>query len=435
MTSRVPLIPLLAVCLSAMLVLAASPAFAHGTGDPDDGKAKSDLTVEDLQALPTADLEAMGPAKCVDGMAAIFPCENVDLASFLPLEALGGVNGSDIWGWEDPQTGREYAIMTTGEGTAFVDVTEPTDPVVVGTLPTDDVGAFLLWRDVKVYGNHAFIVSEIGNHGMQVFDLTRLRNVLLTPAVFTADTVYEEFGRAHNVAINTDTGFAYAVGTGTCNGGLHMVNVQDPTNPTFAGCAGQDGYTHDVECVIYEGQDGRYRGDEICFASNEDTVTIYDVTDKASPVVLSKSGYPTAAYTHQGSLTPDHRWFLFGDELDESRGAVSNTTTYIMQVKKLDEPAEVVPFMHDTHTIDHNLYIHGQYVYEANYNEGLQILTYDRDSLSAGQLTRVAFFDVVPGVDIEEYAGAWSNYKFDSGTTVVSGIESGLFVLQPNLPS
>ncbi len=432
MISRVLRIPVLALSL---LALAALPAAAHGTGDPDDGKAKSDLTVEDLQALPTSDLEAMGPAECQDGTAAIFPCKNVDLASFVPLEELGGVNGSDIWGWEDPKTGHEYAIMTTGEGTAFVDVTEPTDPVVVGVLPTDDAGAFLLWRDVKVYANHAFVVSEIGNHGMQVFDLTRLRDVLVTPAVFTADAVYEEFGYAHNVAINTDTGFAYAVGTKTCNGGLHMVNIQNPTSPVFAGCAGADGYVHDVQCVVYSGQDGRFRGSEICFGSNTDTVTIYDVTDKDNPVVLSKTGYPTAGYTHQGSLTPDHRWFLFGDELDESRGTVENTATYIMRLEKLDQPAQVVPFLHQTQTIDHNLYIHGQYVYEANYNEGLQILTYDRKSLRDGQLNRVAFFDVVPGVDIEEYAGAWSNYKFDSGTTVVSGIESGLFVLLPDLPS
>ncbi len=245
--------------------------------------------------------------------------------------------------------------------------------------------------------------------------------------------MYEEFGNAHNVAINTDTGFAYAVGTDTCDGGLHMVNIQEPTNPTFAGCAAEDGYVHDVECVIDQGRDGRFRGDEICFGSNEDTVTIYDVTDKANPVVLSKTTYPTFGYTHQGWLTPDHRWFLFGDELDDLLGNVDNTTTYIMQVTKLDQPAQVVPFTHSTRTIDHNLYIHGSYVFEANYVEGLQILSYDRKSLAAGQLTREAYFDVVPGVDEAVFGGAWSNYRFDSGTTVVSAIESGLFVLLPDL--
>lgn len=323
--------------------------------------------------------------------------------------------------------------MTTGEGTAFVDVTEPTAPVVVGILPTDDVDDRVLWRDVKVHADHAFIVSEIRPHGMQVFDLTRLRDVVLPPAVLTADTVYEEFTNAHNISINTETGFAYAVGTNTCEAGLHMVNIQDPKNPVFAGCAAQDGYVHDVQCVVYQGRDGRFRNKEICFASNEDTVTIYDVTDKANPVVLSKTGYPSAAYTHQGWLTADHRWFLFGDELDELNGTVSATTTYIMEVTKLDQPATVVPFTHSTSTIDHNLYLHGSHIFEANYVEGLQILTYDRKSLEAGQLTRVGYFDVVPGVDASTFGGSWSSFRFDSGTTVVSTIESGLFVLRPNL--
>lgn len=421
------------VTILALLTAIALPVGAHSEGDPNDGKSKSGLTVEDLQAMPTAALEAMGPAECVDGMAAVFPCQNVDLASFVPLEMLGGVNGSDIWGWEDPVTGQEYAIMTTGEGTAFVDVTEPSAPVVVGIMPTDDVDDRLLWRDVKVYADHAFVVSEIRPHGMQVFDLTRLRDVVLPPAVFTEDTTYEEFTNAHNVAINTATGFAYAVGSNTCDGGLHMVNIQDPKNPVFAGCASEDGYVHDVECVIYQGRDGRFRNHEICFASNEDTVTIYDVTDKSNPVVLSKTGYPSAAYTHQGSLTPDHRWFLFGDELDEMNGTVGNTTTYILEVAKLDQPGQVIPFSHSTLTIDHNLYIHGSLVYEANYVEGLQILTYDRKSLEEGQLTRVGYFDVVPGLDAPVFGGSWSNYRFDSGTTVVSAIESGLFVLLPDV--
>lgn len=425
-------VPSLAALVALTMALAV-PALAHSGGDPDDGKAKSGLTLEDIEALPTSGLAAMGPAPCVDGMAAIFPCENVDLASFVPLEQLGGVNGSDIWGWEDPSTGREYAIMTTGEGTAFVDVTEPTDPVVVGVLPTDDVDNRILWRDVKVYADHAFVVSEIRPHGMQVFDLTRLRDVLITPTVFTADTMYEEFTNAHNISINEDTGFAYAVGTNTCDGGLHMIDIQDPKSPAFAGCASEDGYVHDVECVIYQGWDGRFRNHEICFGSNEDTVTIYDVTDKDNPVVLSRTGYPSAGYTHQGSLTPDHRWFLFGDELDELNATVGETTTYIMQLRKLDQPEAVVPFAHETQTIDHNLYIHGSFVFEANYVEGLQILTYDRKSLEAGQLTRVGFFDVVPGVDAATFGGSWSNYRFDSGTTVVSTIESGLFVLQPRL--
>ncbi len=432
MFSKISLSGLMAGLLAISLLSAGSPAAAHDD-DPGDGKSKSAIAGADLSDLDRPATEAIGATECVDGMAAIFPCDNVDLSSFLPLEALGGGTGNDIWGWTDPATDREYAIMGTSNGTAFVDVTDPENPVLRGQMPTQSPLLLPLWRDVKVHDNHAFVVSEHDNHGMQVFDLTRLRSA--TPSlVFTPDAVYDEFSNAHNVWINNDTGFAYAVGSNTCEGGLHMVNVQDPKNPTFAGCFSEDGYTHDVECVVYHGKDGRFRGDEICFASNEDTVTVVDVTDKENPEMLSRTSYDSSAYTHQGSLTPNHGWFLFGDELDESSGTVSNTTTYIMEMDRLTEPGKPRAFQHETEAIDHNLYVDDRHVTASNYTAGVRFLEYDRRSLRRARLDEVGFFDVVPGTDVTEFAGTWSNYTFDSGTVVASTLESGLFVLDPQLP-
>lgn len=323
--------------------------------------------------------------------------------------------------------------MGTSNGTAFVDVTDPRNPVIKGQMPTQSPLLLPLWRDVKVYKNHAFVVSEHDNHGMQVFDLTRLRGQTAAPVLFTPDTVYNRFSNAHNVSINTDTGYAYAVGTNTCRGGLHMVDIRSPQNPAFAGCFSQDGYTHDVQCVVYDGPDARFRGHEICFASNEDTVTIVDVSDKDNPRMLSRTGYGSSAYTHQGSLTPDQGWFLFGDELDESSGEVSRTTTYIMKVGRLTDPGAPRAFQHQTPAIDHNLYIERGYVTESNYLAGVRILEYDRRSLRQARLNEVAFFDVFPASDTTQYGGTWSNYTFGSGTVIASTIDSGLFVLRPQL--
>lgn len=431
-----PIRTLLGVLCSLVLALAlVAPANAATTAaDPRDGKQTEGVTAEPAATLPG------GPAgttvDCVDGQAGPFPCENVDLASIVSLPELGGGTGSDIWGWTDPQTGSEYALMTTSNGTAFVDVTMPESPRVVGQMPTQSALTLPLWRDVKVFGNYAFVVSEHDDHGMQIFDLTRLRDPLVTPAVFTPDAVYDGFSSAHNVAVNEETGFAYAVGTDTCEGGLHMIDINDPANTAFAGCFAEDGYTHDAECEIYRGKDGRFKGREICFAFNEDTVTIVDVTDKANPTQLSRTGYPTAAYTHQGATTPDDRFLLFNDELDESNNTVTNTTTYIMALDRLDQPGAVTPFSHETESIDHNLYIEDGRVWESNYTAGLRILDYDNKGLAAGNLTEVGFFDVQPATDVDEFAGTWSNYPyFDSGTVVVSSLEGGLFVLQPDLPT
>ena len=393
--------------------------------------------------------------KCDGGSAGPFPCKNVDLESIFPLGGAGAGNGNDVWGWTDPKTGREYALVGSALETSFIDVSDPRSPRKVGSLPTSGVPDFVLWRDIKVDGNYAFIVAEHSDHGMQVFDLTRLRDAGPTPQVFTADTVYRgadedgvELGNAHNVAINEETNFAYVVGSNTCvspgsdgqNGGIHMVDISDPLKPKFAGCAlvtdpASNNYLHDVQCVIYRGPDADYRGREICLGSNEDVVAIYDVTDKGNPRVISQRGYPQASYTHQGWLTEDQRFFLFGDELDEQGGTVENTTTYIMPISDLDEPGVPKPFKHDTRSIDHNLFIEDNRVYASNYGAGLRILEFTNDSLASGRLSEVGYFDIRPGVDEPEFVGTWSNYPyFKSGIVVFTGIEEGsgvLYVVRP----
>ena len=398
-------------------------------------------------------------AKCENGMAGPYPCENVDLLGFTPLPMLGGASGNDIWGWTDSETGREYAIMGTSNSTGFVDVTDPENPVLKGTLFMEGIPDAPLWRDVKVDGNYAFIVSENSESGMQVFDLTKLREESPVPQAYEADANYfgsdeQPVSNSHNVSINEETDYAYLVGTNTCgtedsaagqgeNGGLHMVDISDPLNPTFAGCALLDtfaddennNYAHDVECVIYRGPDPDYQGREICVGSNENVVAVYDVTDKSNPVVVSDTGYDTASYTHSGSLTEDQRYFLMGDELDEQERGLP-TTTYILDMTDLDNPSTPLSYEHETSAIDHNMYVHGNRVFQSNYMAGLRILEFDNASLDAGQLTPVAYFDMVPGDDVAEFAGTWSNYQFPSGTIVASAIENavnGLFVLKANL--
>ena len=367
---------------------------------------------------------------CSGGMAGTYPCSNVDLMSFLALDDIGGGSGNDIWGWTDSSTGKEYAIMGRTNGTSFVDISDPVNPIYLGNLPPHSTDS--IERDIKVYADHAFIVAEARNSGMQVFDLTQLRAVASPPATFSETAHYPDFSRAHNLAINEDSGFAYAVGTDTCRGGLHMINIQNPTNPTSAGCFSADGYTHDAQCVNYDGPHLGYQGKEICFNSNEDTLTIVDVTNKAAPVLLSRTGYSGSRYTHQGWLTEDQVYFLMSDEEDELDYDVTNTRTYMWDVSELDDPALIGFHESTTTAIDHNQYVKGSYTYQSNYRAGLRIL--DITDIANGNLSEEAFFDIYPDDDSPEFNGAWSNYPFfDSGMVIVSGEEQGLFVLRPNL--
>ena len=380
-------------------------------------------------AQPVQKLDALLNTPCSEGAAGPYPCREIDLLAFLPHADLGGGSGNDVWGWTDPMTGREYALVGQSAGTAFVDISTPSRPVYLGSLPTSTVAS--TWRGIKVFADHAFIVSEALNHGMQVFDLTQLRHVTSPPVIFTETAHYAGFGSTHTLAMNSRTGFAYAAGTRTCEGGLHVVDVRMPTAPRTAGCFSLDGYTHEAQCVIYEGPDTAHRGREVCFNSNEDTLTIVDVSDKSEQVLLSRTGYGGSAYTHQGWLTEDQRFFLVNDEGDETAFKHA-TRTWVWDVSDLRAPFISSNYDGPTPSIDHNLYIRGHLVYESNYRSGLRVL--DASDLTRDGLREVGFFDVYPADDAPAYNGAWTSFPFfPSGSVVVNGIEQGLFVLRPRV--
>ncbi|MEZ4414322.1 MAG: choice-of-anchor B family protein [Gemmatimonadota bacterium] len=381
---------------------------------------------------------------CDDDAASAFGCSEVDLLSFMPVGELGGGRGvhlNDIWGWTDPETSREYAIVGRMDGTAFVDVTDPFNPVYLGNLPLTEGANPAAWRDMKVYRNHAFVVSDgAGDHGMQVFDLTRLRNFGGTPQVFDEDAHYSEIHSSHNIVINEETGFAYSVGSSmggeTCGGGLHMIDIRDPKHPTFAGCfadpqtgRASTGYSHDAQCVVYRGPDSEHEGREICFGANETALSIADVTDKSNPVALSRASYPNVGYSHQGWLTADHRYFFMNDELDELQGSVQQTRTLIWDVSDLDDPQLVKEHFGTQKSSDHNLYILGNRMYQSNYQSGLRVL----DISDVENPVEIGYFDTVPyGTNDPGFGGSWSNYPyFKNGVVAVTSGSEGLFLVRP----
>lgn len=190
-----------------------------------------------------------------EGFAAGYPCRNVDLLSMLDVEELHtALDGSDdnnavndIWGWTHPSSGREFSIVGLRRGTAFVEITDPYNLKNLGVLPANAAAAN--WRDIKVMDHYALIVSDINGHGMQIFDLEKLL-IASENTLWSADANYNNFGKAHNIFVNEDTGFAYAVGSNTCNEGLHIIDVNDPLNPTFAGCFADDGYVHGKHTLL-----------------------------------------------------------------------------------------------------------------------------------------------------------------------------------------
>ena len=368
---------------------------------------------------------------CSGGNAGGYPCDGLTLQSFISLSSMGATSGNDSWGWTDPQTGKEYALMGVNNGTVFIDISNPNFPKNLGKLRSHN-NSSSLWRDIKTYNNHAFIVSEANGHGMQVFDLTRLRGLGANAnRTFTEDAHYGNFGKSHNIVINEDTGYAYVVGSGLYNGGPHFINIQNPTNPINAGGYSGDGYTHDAQVITYNGPDPDYQGKEILIGSNESKIVILDITNKNNPIKISSISYSNFNYTHQGWFTEDTRYFILGDEEDEVHNGF-NTRTLIFDFNDLDAPTLKFTYFGPTAAIDHNGYVLKNRFYLANYEAGVRIIKIS--DIANGTMTEINSFDTYPEANSANFHGVWNIYPyFESGNLLVSDYTRGFFLLKdPN---
>jgi choice-of-anchor B domain-containing protein len=211
-----------------------------------------------------------------------------------------------------------------------------------------------------------------------------------SPVRFTQDDLEDRWnelpvGRTHNVVVNHELNYAIAAGSVggnetirvrdnlPCRGGLIFLDISDPKNVTSPGCAAEDGYVHDAECLVYRGPDARYYGKDICYGYNEDTLTIYDVTNKVGnqSTIISTVSFPGAEYIHQGVVNNAswQEYIFLDDEFDERDarlGAPSMgkglPTTHIFDIKDLENPKLTGSFAGRTRSIDHNQYIYGDYV-------------------------------------------------------------------------
>ncbi len=365
--------------------------------------------------------------KALAGLGMEFPHEGVQLQAWLPLGEMGEpYSGNDCWGYVSP-TGREYALMGLQTGTSFVDITDPGDPQVLGKID----GSRSTWRDIKVYGDHAYIVTEGFGGGIQVVDLSdidagvvALVNTVLedTPDLQLATT------SSHNVVIDETSGYLYRAGGG--NNGLRIYSLADPQSPSFVGLW-PDRYVHDAQVVTYT--DGPWAGREIAFCCSgfngggvETGLDILDVTDKSNIVNVSRLLYSNGRYSHQAWLSEDRTYLYLNDEADET-GLGFNTTTKVFDVSDLANPVELTSFANNSSAIGHNLYTLGNLIFEANYRSGVRVF----DAADPANPVEIAYFDTWPADDLPNFNSLWSVYPYyPSGTFIGSDMEKGLFVFR-----
>lgn len=413
--------PVLALPVPLALTLALA-AVAHD----DDGKRRDNMPPWSgpghRPAAALAQLLEGTPAGLGEetGTGSIqFPRKGVELLSWLPPAWLhpecDGTN--DCWGYVSP-SGTEYAIVGLRNGTSFVSLADPSAPQVVGFVDGNDG----IWRDVKTFGEYAYIVSE-SSGGIQVVDLQQIDAGVVTLVNTVTDGGPLD---SHNVAIDEVSGFLYRCG-GTGRG-LRFYDLNaDPVDPPYVG-SWNSRYVHDAQVVTYT--TGPYAGRQIAFCcgglNNGSSATglyVVDVTNKGWPYTVDYASYSNSAYSHQGWLTADRQYFLLDDELDE--GGSLKTRTIVMDVSDLSNVFEATTFKSKARSIGHNLYVRGDQAFEANYRAGLRVFDV-ADPLDAKE---TAWFDTWPGDDQARFNSLWSNYPFfPSGIVIGSDIEKGLFV-------
>lgn len=416
-------------------------------------RARGFALKQDLDGLAEVPLPAEQPRatnariNCVNGMAGLYPCKGIDLMAHVPLAQLGVGNteASNIWGFVDRNDNREYAVIGLNRGTAVVEVTNPEAPQVVGTVAATNNSS---WRELKVYQffdqqqnrwkAYVYVVSDvIGSPGIQIIDLTALPASVSLAATYSGisqqHTVYlSNADYATGVALAGATPYLYVNGGSARNGAFQAFSLANPTAiaPASTPATGAE-YTHDgTSMLITDSRVSACRTGhnpcEVYIDFNEDSVDIWDMTNKASPLQISSTPYQGSGYTHSGWWTEDKRFVFIQDEFDEIDFG-HNSRVRTMDLSDLRNPVISVSWTGSTPAIDHNGYTKRGLYYMSSYRRGLVIL----DVTDPRALEEVAFFDTFPLDNDANFNGAWGTYPFfPSGTIVVSDIESGLFILR-----
>jgi choice-of-anchor B domain-containing protein len=418
----------LAVCALVLLAVASPPASAHDPSTPEGRAEQSELLRQYEPAWRSGTRIAGAALTCVNGKVDKYPCKNVDLLSFLPQSALGGGGSSSMWYWTDTRDSNEYILYCRSNGMSFVNVTDPVNPRYVGNLPAAR-GLNSTWCDVRTYRNYAYIGKDSVSHGIQVFDLNKLKG-LTTTQTFTADAHFTGLTNSHTLAINQATGFLYVSGANTCRKGLTIYDIKSPLTLRQVACYDREVYSHESIVFVYNGPDTRFTGREIAFnyTGQGKRFQILDVTDKNAITVLSSVTHPGASFIHQGNPSSDLKHMIVNDETISTRGG---SPDFVYNIEKLDAARFVgKDIAQRGEFVNHNGYTVGKLHYQASYRGGLRIL--DTGSVASATLPEVGYFDTEPTTNSSGYSATWMTIPFlANGVVAVQSMGVGLFLVRP----
>jgi len=312
--------------------------------------------------------------------------------------------GNDIWGWVDGNDD-EYALVGLRNGFSVVNVTNPSSPIQEFFI--SDINS--TWRDVKTWGNYAYVTTE-ANAGLLIVDLTDMTgNTFSHVSQFTnSNGSSVSFTSAHDIYID-ENGIAYIFGAGgpglQPNGAIFLDVNANPTNPVYLG-EWNDEYIHD----------GMVRGDTMWAGCVYDgKVFCVDVSDKTNPQTLGSATTPNA-FTHNAWVSDDGNYVFTTDEQSDSYLTafdVSNLSN-IFEVDRIQSNP-------GSNSIPHNTFVDGNFLITSYYRDGTTV----HDITHPSYMIQVAYYDSYSGSG-NGFDGCWGTYPYlPSGNIISSDINSG----------
>lgn len=316
---------------------------------------------------------------------------------------------NDVWGYHDPDTHRELAILGSTEGLHFIDCTDPRNPVELKSFLTPVRGNNNIWRDMRNYGHHLYEVSE-------AYGGTRVFGMKAEIPVLKAWWGQNRWGNAHNLGMDPVTGIGFAAGT---NRGVVIFDCSlDPVNPTWLGNWGNT-YIHD--CTAADGY-------AYFAASTANELIILDVRVPASPQIVSRTRAPGASICHNAWPSRDGTICVTTNE-------AQNGPVGVFDISNKVAPRLLATYRTHPNAVPspHNAYINEHVSHISYYGEGYRAV----DLSNPSQPVEVGFYDtLVGGNGGFGPEGAWGCYHAQpSGVIYASDIAGGLFVLKPKATS
>ncbi len=221
-----------------------------------------------------------------------------------------------------------------------IDTSNPTQPEILGDLPTTVTGAGIL--DVAINDAGTLAVMAMASSGVWVVDLTN-------PEAPVKRGVYDTPGVAFAVALNPSGSIAY-VADGS--GGLKVLSLSNPSAPTLAGNVAMTGIQRDIAL----------QGSVVYLADQMGRLVTVDVANPTAPqqlgaVVIGRYTFNVAV---RGSL------------------ALTHSTDTAAHLDVIDVSAPATPFVRSSVAVDASGTVNavasdGSRAYVANGSRGLRI--------------------------------------------------------------